>query len=159
VKQLREMHTYASEAGDVSAAAAAAVAQQEAEPASPFVGAAPAQGAFLVPKLEPGCSAADPGSPSRSNVSNNNALNGGGGSAVTTGGHTPVVPQGGGVSWCTGGTADLPKPRQPMFVAVTPATSHTRVQCIGALGCPVPCCGLAPHLSPHVHGVVALKQQ
>jgi hypothetical protein len=114
VRQLREMHTYASEAGDASAAlAAAAAAQQEAEPASPFVGAAAARGAFLVPKLEPGCSAADPGSPSRSNVSNSNALNGGGG-AVTTGGHAPVVPQGGGAPWCSPGSrCSSPSPPPP----------------------------------------------
>ena len=154
MRQLREMHSYAGEADNRAAAAAA---QQEAEPLPPFA-AAPLAGSFLAPKLEPGRSIADTGCPSRSNLSNNNTMNGGGGSggAVTTGGHAQdgsapwggLAPQGGGASWRgAAAAAELPKPRQPMSVVVNPTTSHTRVQHIGALSCPVPCCGLPSHLS------------
>jgi hypothetical protein len=32
------------------------------------------------------------------------------------------------MSWSGGAAADLSRPMQPMFVAVTPTTSHTRLQ-------------------------------
>lgn len=128
VQELCEMRRRAGEASN--ATAAAALARQDAELLPP-----PAAVAGAIIKLEPGGSIAGTGPPPRSNASNNAGTITSG--AMRNGDRRPddsaplagLPPEGGSVPWCRAGFVDLPMPRQPMFVAVTPATSCTRVRC------------------------------